>query len=113
MAGAPKGNNNGGKGRDWLGAIQHALNDYSKGKVARGLALREIAKTLITKAIDGDMAAIKEIGDRLDGKAHQTLEATIRQPTLAEELSDAELANIAATSSKGTSKQKERPKELH
>jgi len=37
-------------------------------------ALREIAKALILKASDGDTTAIKEIGDRLDGKPAQALE---------------------------------------
>jgi len=33
--------------------------------------LRQIAEALLTKASEGDMAAIKELGDRLDGKALQ------------------------------------------
>lgn len=33
--------------------------------------LRKIAEALYDKAADGDVAAIKEIGDRLDGKVPQ------------------------------------------
>lgn len=33
--------------------------------------LRQIAEALLIKASEGDMAAIKELGDRLDGKALQ------------------------------------------
>jgi hypothetical protein len=33
--------------------------------------LRQIAEALLTKASEGDMAAIKELGDRLDGKSLQ------------------------------------------
>ena len=34
-------------------------------------ALRKVAKVLIKKAQDGDMQAIKELGDRIDGKVAQ------------------------------------------
>ena len=37
-------------------------------------ALRKIAAALVQKASDGDMAAIKEVADRLDGKAVQQTE---------------------------------------
>jgi len=37
-------------------------------------ALRKVAKALITKASDGDVSAIKEIGDRLDGRPTQATE---------------------------------------
>lgn len=39
-------------------------------------ALRDIAKALIGKARDGDIQAIREIADRLDGKPAQALEHT-------------------------------------
>lgn len=35
--------------------------------------LRRIAEALYDKAIEGDVAAIKEIGDRLDGKVPQAI----------------------------------------
>ena len=35
--------------------------------------MRQIAEQLLTKAADGDMTAIKELGDRLDGKAPQAI----------------------------------------
>lgn len=40
--------------------------------------LRRIAEALYDKAADGDVAAIKEMGDRLDGKAIQAIEADVR-----------------------------------
>lgn len=40
--------------------------------------LRRIAEALYDKAAEGDVAAIKEIGDRLDGKAIQAIEADVR-----------------------------------
>ncbi len=36
-----------------------------------GKLLNRIATRLVKKAMEGDIAAIKEIGDRIDGKAHQ------------------------------------------
>lgn len=40
-------------------------------------ALRNIAKKLILQAESGDMQAIKEFADRLDGKAVQQLDADV------------------------------------
>ncbi len=36
--------------------------------------LRHIARKLVDKAAEGDVAAIKEVNDRVDGKAHQSVE---------------------------------------
>jgi len=53
-------------------------------------ALNDIAERLIAMARDGDLAAIKELGDRLDGKPAQSHELSgpdggpIRPPTLDE-----------------------------
>ena len=66
--GAPIGNKNSTKDkRVW-------------GKVVRKLAVQEdykrihnVAEALFRKAEDGDIAAIKELGDRIDGKAEQTI----------------------------------------
>lgn len=38
-----------------------------------GTKLRAVADALITKAIGGDVAAIKEVADRLDGKVPQAV----------------------------------------
>lgn len=42
--------------------------------------LRAVADALVTKAMSGDIPAIKEIADRLDGKAVQQIDmdATVR-----------------------------------
>src|SRR6476659_6105879 len=57
------------------------------------LALRRIAAKLIEKAEEGDLPAIREIADRLDGKPAQVVD---RGDLPAEQLSDAELVVIAA-----------------
>jgi hypothetical protein len=36
-------------------------------------ALRKVAEAHLDKAMEGDMAAIKELGDRLDGKVPQAV----------------------------------------
>ncbi|MEH2695602.1 hypothetical protein DXU03_25850 [Rhizobium johnstonii] len=38
-----------------------------------GTKLRDVADALIAKAIAGDVAAIKEVADRLDGKVPQAV----------------------------------------
>ena len=40
--------------------------------------LRAIAEALVTKAEEGDMAAIKELGDRIDGRAIQAIDAEVK-----------------------------------
>lgn len=55
----------------WRDAIRLALargNDKKSGKT-----IERLAKKLIEVAMDGDMGALKEIGDRLDGKATQMI----------------------------------------
>lgn len=43
-------------------------------------ALRRIADALLSKAYEGDMQAIKEIADRLDGKVPQGIEGDPENP---------------------------------
>jgi ribosomal protein L17 len=74
MAGAPKGNKNSSlNNRLWAETIKRAVTQ-SDGK-----KLRAIADKLIERAADGDIQAIKEIGDRLDGKPVQSVDATVDQ----------------------------------
>lgn len=71
--GAPIGNKNASKGHAWSAAIRHTLDNYEDGSIKKGLALREIAKVVVKRALEGDMYAIREIGDRLDGKPAQAI----------------------------------------
>jgi len=66
--GAPIGNQNGAKGRRWAGAIADRIEAMQ--------AMEKLAAVLIDKALEGDMQALKEIGDRMDGKAKQQTELT-------------------------------------
>jgi len=64
--GAPFGNKNSIKSnRLWAETIRRAVVQDDAQR------LRQIAEALLVKASEGDMAAIKELGDRLDGKALQ------------------------------------------
>jgi hypothetical protein len=65
-AGAPLGHTNSSKTNRLWGNIIRKLavqEDYKR--------LHAVGEKLYEKALDGDMAAIKEIGDRIDGKALQ------------------------------------------
>lgn len=66
--GAPVGNKNATKNKVWEETLRRALlaNDGEK--------LRSIADKLIERALEGDVSALKEVGDRIDGKPKQQLE---------------------------------------
>ena len=57
------------------------------------VALRRIAAKLVEKAEEGELAAIREIADRLDGKPVQMLD---RRDVPINKLTDEELLAIAA-----------------
>ena len=69
--GAPLGNKNSIKSnRLWAETIRRAVIQDDAQR------LRQIAEALLIKASEGDMTAIKELGDRLDGKALQENKVT-------------------------------------
>jgi hypothetical protein len=68
ILGAPLGNRNGEKqNRLWGDAIRRAVVQDD------GKRLRMLAERLLDKAAEGDVSALKELGDRLDGKSPQAL----------------------------------------
>ena len=69
-AGRPKGSKN---DNSWANMVRVAAHEQHVTGEPR---LRALADVLWKAALDGDMAAIKEIGDRLDGKPKQTVDAT-------------------------------------
>lgn len=64
--------------------------------------LRSIASKLLDMAEDGDIQAIKEVANRLDGTPTQTMDMNVNDNRQPREITDAELADIAAGSSEGT-----------
>lgn len=69
------GNPNGRPPREWTMAelIRNALDEEEKaGKSFKHL----VAKKLATMALGGDIQAIKEINDRIDGRPKQNMDVT-------------------------------------
>lgn len=71
MAGAPVGNQNAAKAKVWHAAIMRALDKRGGGD--RIKALDELAGKLLDAVATGDLAALKEFGDRMDGKPAQAM----------------------------------------
>lgn len=65
--GAQPGNKNATKNKPWSEAINRAL------LAEDGKKLRLLADKLIDRALDGDVTALKEVGDRVDGKPAQAI----------------------------------------
>jgi|ERR1043166_342948 hypothetical protein len=89
--GAPLGNQNGIKRNQmWAEALRRQVAQNPE-------AMRKIALKVLDMAMEGDMAAIREIGDRLDGKAVQQviMDATIEDKTV-REYTDHELTALLA-----------------
>lgn len=74
--GAPFGNQNAVKAKRWAQAIDRALEKRSRSAGIE--ALDALAEKLLVLAEQGDLAALKELGDRMDGKAAQTIDATVK-----------------------------------
>ena len=68
---APKGNQNAAKARIWSAAIERAIrNRTGKSKVD---ALDALAEKLLEQCDLGDIPALRELGDRLEGKPAQAI----------------------------------------
>lgn len=66
--GGPEGNTKSSRdNRMWRNTIQRAIAQSDPDR------LRRIAEKLLSKAEEGDLGALKELGDRIDGKAAQQI----------------------------------------
>ena len=74
---APIGNTNAKKAKAWSDAIHKHL-------VQNPQDLAEIAKSLVTQAKEGNLGAIKELGDRIDGKSIQGIEGQLEHSLIVE-----------------------------
>jgi len=68
------GNTNGARPHIWTDAIRWALAQKDEKGRKR---LRQAAIALIQQAEAGNVPALKELGDRLEGKAIQAIEAEV------------------------------------
>jgi hypothetical protein len=69
---APLGNQNAARAKVWRAAIMRAL-ERRKPADERKQAIDELADKLLDLVSSGDLAALKEFGDRLDGKPAQAI----------------------------------------
>lgn len=79
--GAPLGNQNAKKGKAWADAIRRAIREKYDGEDYES-KLAQLAKKLVDAADGGDLMALKEIGDRHDGKPAQTIGGDPENPLL-------------------------------
>ena len=70
--GAPVGNQNAARAKVWRSAIMRALK-RRKPADERRQAIDELADKLIELVAAGDLGALKEFGDRMDGKPAQAI----------------------------------------
>lgn len=72
---APFGNQNAKNGKLWENALKRAIARRAKGDLEHGLDT--LADKVIEAVTQGEQWAALEVGNRLDGKPSQTVEATV------------------------------------
>ena len=80
QSGAQPGNKNATKNKLWSETLHRALLAQD------GQKLRDLADKLIERALEGDVTALKEIGDRVDGKPAQVLIGDADNPLVFQEV---------------------------
>lgn len=79
--GGQVGNQNARKGRVWTQAIERALEKRSRADQIE--ALDVLAEKLLAKCDEGDLGALRELGDRLEGKAATIIAGDSERPPVA------------------------------
>jgi len=82
--GAPLGNKNGVKANIWTHAIERALKQRSALK--RLGTIDDLAEKLIDLCLDGDLGALREFGDRIQGRSKQSIDITSEDVPISPEL---------------------------
>lgn len=96
MPAAARGRTVTGVDKPWRDAIRLAVNrEVGEGKEKQKL-LNVLASKLVRIGVEGDVSAIKEIGDRLDGKSSQPLTGDPDNPIAVADVSDTEAARRIA-----------------
>jgi len=67
--------------KEWRDAIRRAVHEQrtvdEDGKPAKRKALFLLARKTVDEALNGNMVAVKEIGDRLDGRPAQAVDVAV------------------------------------
>jgi hypothetical protein len=74
------GNLNQSKNKPWADAIRRAL--ARRERTGSGADLNRLAEALLDRAAEGDLTALRELGDRLDGKPAQAITAEVTTPPI-------------------------------
>ncbi len=92
------GNANSGSKRDKIvrEALMLAAKRVHDGDPDGRIKLNVAAAKIVELAVEGDLAAFKEIADRLDGKAPQSVDVTTRHEQPITEWTDADLERVIA-----------------
>lgn len=77
---APPGNQFAARARVWRDAISKALETRTISRTDGKRELDALAEKLIDACSTGDLVALKELGDRLDGKPAQAIIGDPEQP---------------------------------
>lgn len=109
MTSAARGRVVSGVDKPWRDAIRLAANRPGEDG-RKKLAL--IAEKVVDAAVEGDLVAAKEVGDRLDGKAMQPIQHN-DAPFNPDSMSDEELAAIASGRGKRAAPSPEDTTKLH
>jgi hypothetical protein len=112
------GNANSGSKRDKIvrEALMLAAKRVHEGDPDGRIKLNVAAAKIVELAVEGDLAAFKEIADRIDGKAPQSVDVTTRHEQPITEWTDADLERVIAdrsTSRTGVAAKAEGPTKPH
>lgn len=104
MAGAPTGNQNAAKAKIWRAAIERALERRTQSRTDGKKEIDALAETLLDLVAGGDLSALKEFGDRIDGKPAQAITGEDGGPiefvNLSEDQLNARLAVLMSSTTK-------------
>lgn len=70
---APLGNKNAARAKVWRAAIERALDRRTSRRDDGVLEIDALADKLLEAVATGDLAALREFGDRMDGKPAQAI----------------------------------------
>lgn len=96
--GAPVGNKNAAKARVWRAAIERALESRTKSRTDGKKEIDALAERLLDLVAAGDLQALKEFGDRIDGKPAQALVGDPDEPAIQVAVSRIELVDLGSGS---------------